>query len=216
VVADIYVSIQAVALLRLAYLRFPYPKFLFSLFCWFAQSLNVALGPQYGADQDVINVWIRHSWIPGEAICILATALACIEAINRGRQFVPSPFHRMQLGASGWSLAGCLTGLGIVFVAPVVGDGIESFRLFRSWGWVALALAMAIVAGLLALQRVRMPRMVRWHLYLLTVVMWAHAGLSWFVNAEDTNRAMARMAYRLTVIACCVGWLFIKRQEKAL
>ena len=62
---------------------------------------------------------------------------------------------------------------------------------------------MAVTALLTALERIRMPWQVRFHLYLLLIVLGAHSVISWGVNASDAQRALARTIYRSTVAVCC-------------
>jgi len=206
VIEKAFIASQALALVWLLWKRYRFPWFITALACWFAQAIFVTKGPQFGAPQPIIDHWLRTQWVFGEGLAVIATCGAVLEAIGRVRRYAGSPFLRMQLSASCTALPAALVGMGILFAAPVVGDGLASFRIIRSWSWVALALAMGITAFLTALQRVRMPRQVRFHLYLLLIVLGAHSVISWGVNASDAQRALARTIYRSTVIAACVGW----------
>lgn len=205
-----FIAAQAIALVALLLTRYRYPWFLAALACWTAQAVNATVMPGGAA-------WPATWWLRGEALVIVATTAACIEAILRARSHVESPFLRHQLGTAVVAIPACLVGMGIIFVAPpAASDLLGCFRLVRCWAWMLLALSIGLTALLLALQGAALPALPKWHLWLMLLVMAAHALICWYVDAPDAVRAALRDAYRSAVITACGAWIYLGLKSRRI
>ncbi len=207
----IYIAAQASALVGLLLVRWPMKWFLLALSCWTAQSLNVALA---------MNVpgWPKLQWAYPEVAVLLVTAAATIEVIRRTSTFLPS-FRAFQLRFAALALPASAVGIGMILVAPPIGDALAVFRVVRAWSWAAMAMSLLIVGLLLALERIAIPAAVRLHMWLLIAVLAAHACVAWYVGADDATRVLTRNVYRGVVTAACGGWItltFLRKSSRSL
>ncbi len=171
---------------------------------WFWQAINVNLA------QPTAH-WVSWHWAPLEAILMLATAAACVEAIERTRAFAGR--NRFHLRIAAWAIPVSLVGFGVYFVAPFAGTPIHRFTQGREWLWVLLALALLIAELLVSLERVERPVAVRWHLRLLLVVMLSHAAVGSLTWMGDPEWQYVRRASRVVQMACCAGWVWISLRD---
>jgi hypothetical protein len=202
-----YVAALVLALLAAILRKCPWRWFALALALWLLQAINVNLAQP-------TTQWTRTWWRYPEALSMLATAAACVEAIERTREFAGEPFRRFQLRVASFAIPASIVGLGIYFVAPFDGDSMRSFNQGRMWLWIGLALALLIVELLVDLQGIARPSGVRWHLRLLLAVMLAHAALSplWGIE-DDATWQLLRRASRLVTMVCCAGWVLTAKNS---
>jgi len=199
----LFVAAQVIALVRLLWVRFPYPCFLAALTLWTAQALNVTLVAPLASNP---SEWTRTWWRYPEIALIIATTAAVMEALGRSRKHVEDYLNRLLLLISAGALAFVIVLTGICFVAPFHGDDQDRFNQLRAWSWALMALWMVASDLLLTLRGVDRPTDACWHARLLMAVMIGKMLVAPLVAAPDEVWRDARAAYRPLVILACYCW----------
>lgn len=198
----IFIGCQVLALARLLYLDSPYRWFLLALALGIGQSVNVALATESAE-------WTRTWWRYPEIALVLATSAAVVESIERGKRYVTS-YRGHLLRMASVAIPLCIVLAGAYFVAPLSGDTQDKFNQVRAWVWAYLALSMVVVELLLAMEpNVSREPYVTAHSRLLMAVMLAHAIIAPLVNRLGEDWLTARVGYRVAIIACCMGWIWL-------